>query len=245
VLSTLPLNLVRSHIDEGFTNQFSDGEQRLFRSRDCLEVDVDLPDGETLTLYINHLKSKFSFDDDDLLEGHEKRRAQSRAIYDLVTERFRGQQTTALYAVVGDLNDTPLSPWVEPLVDTSRFTNVIEEYRGPTDHWTYYWRSRNRVSQIDYVLTSRALADRIDAVIQADPTKKPHIERAGLGFRELNANGEVLPETARLVQFQPDNVTNGPLLPEVRVPFRFPRYNEVLDDWHNNVSDHCPVKLWL
>jgi hypothetical protein len=29
------------------------------------------------------------------------------------------------------------------------------------------------------------------------------------------------------------------------VDFDFPRYPEVIESWRNNLSDHCPVKVWL
>ena len=51
VLSTLPIEEIRSHIDE------SKNGKRIF-SRDCLEVTLILPDGEKLILFVNHLKSK-------------------------------------------------------------------------------------------------------------------------------------------------------------------------------------------
>ena len=249
VLSRYPIKHIRSHIDDEHDNN-----RQLFRSRDCLEVDIELP-GEDLTLYINHLKSKYVDTSGNptpqelrnrILRGHQKRLAQAQAIYDLIDRRFRGQHTTALYAVVGDLNDTPESPWMAPLMTTPRLTNVLQEQLGPDDHWTYYWRSRNRVSQIDYVLASRALTARIETQSQ-NPARRPHIERSGLAYRELNANGEVLPRESNLVHFEPDEATpaNPNTTPSSRVPFRFRRDASVMANWRNNLSDHCPVKVWF
>ena len=248
VLSRIPISLARSHIED--TNV--DGEQ-LFRSRDCLELEFELP-GENLTLFVNHLKSKFvdtrGATPDEILEqrldGHQKRLKQAEAIVDYIDRRFRGEQSTALYAVVGDLNDTPESPWIEPLISTPRLTNILQKYLGPEDHWTYYWRSRNRVSQIDYLLASRALAGRIDHQIE-NYQRFPHIERAGLGFREINTNGEVLPSKSNLIHFGDDEVTPTPsnFTPSSKIDFRFPRYESILDNWRNNISDHCPIKVWF
>jgi endonuclease/exonuclease/phosphatase family metal-dependent hydrolase len=50
VLSRLPITRVRSY------QHLLDGTSTVF-SRDCLEVDVTLPGGGSLTLYVNHLKS--------------------------------------------------------------------------------------------------------------------------------------------------------------------------------------------
>ena len=235
VLSRYPIEHVASHMDE-----FSGGK-RVF-SRDCLEVNVGIP-GQDITLFINHLKSKFvprNAGESDaqyaakVRRSDERRRNQARRVSRYIRERFQGKQNTALYAVVGDFNDTPNSPFVSPLTRSSFLTDVVSRHRGANDSWTYYWRARNRVSQIDYVLGSREFTRRVDRRIQNDGSLIPHIERAGLAYRELNADGEVLPASARVEES-----------PNTRVDFRFPRYTEVLDDWRNNVSDHCPVKVWF
>ena len=115
------------------------------------------------------------------------------------------------------------------------------------DSWTYYWRSRNRVSQIDYILTSKELSKRVAAVITADPNKFPHIERKGIAYRKLNNDGKILPKQSNLIHFEPDEVTPAPanFTPGSKVDFRFMRYQQVVSDWKKNVSDHCPVKVWF
>ena len=52
LLSRFPIGKIRSHVDE------FDGEGERVFSRDCLEADIELPDNCTLTLFLNHLKSK-------------------------------------------------------------------------------------------------------------------------------------------------------------------------------------------
>jgi hypothetical protein len=71
------------------------------------------------------LKSKFSGNETDeewrlanMLEGHKKRLRQAQVVAELVEERFSDNLETALFAVVGDFNDTPFSPWVAPLVNS-------------------------------------------------------------------------------------------------------------------------------
>jgi endonuclease/exonuclease/phosphatase family metal-dependent hydrolase len=250
ILSRFPLRQIRTHIDD-----LNDAGQRIF-SRDCAEVQVELPDGAVLTLFVNHLKSKFvrrQAGDTEaefharIRRSHERRLAQAQAVARYIGQRFEGRQTTALYAVVGDFNDTPESPWVAPLFDTPRLTDVLARHRPAADVWTYYWRSRGRVSQIDHVLASRALRDRVDDAVAADPDRVPHIERQGLAYRELNASNLVLPRQATLVHFEADPVTPAPAnaTPDQRVGFRFARYQEVMDNWRSNISDHCPVKVWF
>jgi endonuclease/exonuclease/phosphatase family metal-dependent hydrolase len=251
VLSTLPIINIRSHIDD-----VVGGGTMPFRSRDCLEISFELPDGEELTLFVNHLKSKLVIrgrNETDaryrrrVLESHQKRLRQATEIARYIDQRFRGQQNSALYAVVGDFNDTPESPWLAPLMNTPRLTNIISEFRDPTNRWTYYWRNRSRVSQIDYVLTSRALTQRIRQVVQRNARRRPYIERGGLGFRSWTADGETLPREVTLVNFEPDIATpaRAGATPDERIEFRFDRYVEVINDWRHNISDHCPVKVWF
>lgn len=250
LLSRFPVREIRSNIDE-----LNAQGKRVF-SRDCLEVEIRLPDGAVLTLLLNHLKSKFvrrSAGESDasyngrVLESHQRRLAQAEKIAEYIDDRFHNQQTSALYAVVGDFNDTPESPWVAPLFSTPRLTDCVSRHRPASDTWTYFWRARNRVSHIDHVLVSRALKSRIDDVVQADPTKIPHIERQGVAFRELNASGQTLPVESNFVHFEADAVTPAPASPTAthKVPFRFPRFPEVVADWRSNISDHCPVKVWF
>ena len=226
---------------------------RIF-SRDCLEVDFLLPDGKTLTVFVNHLKSKFSGNEEDkewrltnMLEGHKKRLRQAQVVAELVERRFSGNLDTALFAVVGDFNDTPFSPWVAPLVNSPHLVDVVRQFCEPDKQWTFYWRSKGRVSQIDYILASPALARRVEAVCRENALCKPHIERRGLSFQRLNANGALLPATVKMTCFEEDEVTTTPpnLPEELRYDFRFERYPEVLTNWKNNISDHCPVKVWF
>jgi endonuclease/exonuclease/phosphatase family metal-dependent hydrolase len=250
LLSRFPINKVRSHIDA-----FDDSGNRIF-SRDCLEADIELPDNSTLTLFINHLKSKLvtresSESEADyqakILSSHKKRLNQAQHVAQYVDKRFHGLHSRALYAVIGDFNDTAYSPWLAPLTNSPHLKDILKAYRNPDDRWTYYWRSGGRVSQIDFILVSRALDKRIKAAIKSDPSKKPHVERKGLGYRELNGSGDVLPKEAMLVYFENDPVTSSPdnVPQNQKVNFRHSRYKEVMQDWQSNISDHCPVKIWF
>lgn len=250
LMSRFPIRRVRSHIDD-LNNQGA----RIF-SRDCLEAEIELPGNEILYLFLNHFKSKFvrrnaNESDADYNErvkrSHQRRESQAEAVRDHLRERFPGQNNQALYAVVGDFNDTPHSPWLNPLLSLPNLVDVVSEHRTSNDRWTYFYRSRGRVTQIDYILASPALADRVRSTVIANPGRVPHIERQGLAYRELNNAGLVLPKKANLIHLELDNATtpqpNAP--PDEKVDFRFPRYPEVLQGWRNNASDHCPVKVWF
>ncbi len=239
VLSVFPILDVRSHVDD-----VDSTNKRIF-SRDCLEVTLDIG-SKPLTVFVNHLKSKFvdtrgktkAKVEQDTLAGHKKRLAQAQFVQKLVRARFKGQHSKALYAVVGDFNDTEESPWVKPLVKSSLLTDVVAPRVNPDDRWTYYWRSKGRVQQIDFILASEALAKRVGAA---------HIERSGLAYRTLNADGEILPKKVTLVHFEDDGVTPKPssATANKKIPFPNVRYTPIFDDVSANISDHCPVKIWF
>jgi endonuclease/exonuclease/phosphatase family metal-dependent hydrolase len=240
VLSVFPIECIHSNLDV-----YTEAGSPLL-SRDCLEVTLQLPKGEELTLFVNHLKSKFvdgrgkteAQKTAALLAGHQRRHLQAEFVAKRVLERFKEQHDTALYAVVGDFNDTEESPWVAPLTTMKQLVDVIATTREPDDRWTYYYRAKGRVQQIDYILASKALAARV---------RKTHITRAGLGYREVNAEGEVLPKAVTLVHLEEDGVTpvSNETTPSEKIPFTFERYEPVFDDLSNNISDHCPVKVWF
>jgi endonuclease/exonuclease/phosphatase family metal-dependent hydrolase len=247
ITSRFPLDVVRTHVDE-----LDAGGKRLF-SRDCLEVTVALG-GETLTLFLNHFKSKLVTREKNesaakyqarIRESHARRQRQAERVAELVEARFASAPATALYAVVGDFNDTPESPYLRSLVTSQRLVDVLAAYGGESI-WTYYWRAKGRVSRIDYLLASPALAARVAA--KAAAGRKPHIERRGVGYRDRGAGGNVLPVEATWTHFEADEVTPRPpdATPDAKVPFgALPRYPEVLADPNANISDHCPVKIWF
>ena len=250
LLSRFPITQVRSHIDE-----LNDQRGRIF-SRDCLEAEIVLPEGLTLTLFINHLKSKLvqrKKNESDaeylgkVLQSHKKRLAQAQKVAEYVNARFSGHHDQSLYAVVGDFNDTPESPWVAPVIKLPHLTDLLAAHRPHNDRWTYYRRGNGHVSQIDYVLASRALARRVADVVASDPLRKPHIERQGLAYKQLNNAGQILPKATTLVHFEEDEVTPAPAeaSPDEKTSFQFPRYPEVMANWKTNISDHCPVKVWF
>jgi endonuclease/exonuclease/phosphatase family metal-dependent hydrolase len=240
VLSRFPITRVRSHLDE------VNGTGSSIFSRDCLEVTVALDTGEELTLFVNHLKSKFvdtrnkATADMKLaaLKSHRQRLAQAAKVANYVEERFKGQHGTALYAVIGDFNDTEESPWVAPLLQSPLLVDVVAQTRPVNDRWTYYWCAQGRVQQIDHVLASKALAARVTMT---------HIERTGLAYRALNRAGETLPKEVTVTHFEDDGVTPKPSIvtADEKVPFGFGRYAPIFENVGNNISDHCPVKVWF
>ena len=182
----------------------------------------------------NHFKSKLVFRDRDdtdekykakLTASHNRRLQQAQKTLEIIKNRFSGMHNSALYAVIGDFNDTPYSPYVKPLVNSNLLFDVLGKLR-PNDRWTYYWRSASKVSQIDYILASKSLYDRIKT------HQVPHIERKGLSYKKLNSNDEILPKTTKYISYESDLVTSpSNIAPaDERIDFRFDRYQEVLED---------------
>lgn len=99
-----PIDHVRSHVDD------RDGNSRIF-SRDCPEYCVSLPNGKNLWILLNHLKSK-GYGSAAANDARRKKQAQRvRQIYDGLIAK--GEK---LAAVIGDMNDTPESDPLSPLL---------------------------------------------------------------------------------------------------------------------------------
>lgn len=148
IYSKHPIGTVR-------TNIFSiDDQGKPIFSRDCLEVEILTGKGP-LYLLANHFKSKSG-------GGNEKRKAQAREVRRILEERYDlGNQRVV---VLGDLNDTPDSDPLSPLLNMNGLTDVLSSDEGPPadSRWTY--RYQNQFNQIDYILVSGPLAAVIEEV---------------------------------------------------------------------------------
>ena len=226
VLSRLPILNVRTHVDE--KQQYPHDPKRpwLF-SRDCLEVEVDLGKPGSLTLFINHFKSKYAETPAQRDRADKLRTHQAERVSAIVHERFPGNAyDSALFAVVGDLNDEPASDPVKAIVKDAGLFDAMERIQPEADRWTHYYKwGGNIVSQLDYLLLSPALA----AATQNTP---PRIENKGIGFAYRLADGNTGPRRAHFHKVDDDQ---NP----VDVPFQFPRFDDVTP--RNCASDHCPV----
>jgi endonuclease/exonuclease/phosphatase family metal-dependent hydrolase len=227
ILSSLPILNLRTHIDE--PDPLDKDNPRLF-SRDCLEIELALPSGRTLTVLNNHFKSKLVIEPNPAKKAakeqaaRDKRHRQAQRVLQIVRERFTGNAfQSELFAVVGDFNDQPGSPAVQPLLKNSGLENVLNRL-PEKQRWTDYYKSGGDVSQLDYLLLSPALS-------QASAGQLPTVERAGIGFRALNAAQDVLPKQVKLVSSETDD--GAP------IDFGFARYEGVTPK--TVASDHCPV----
>jgi endonuclease/exonuclease/phosphatase family metal-dependent hydrolase len=178
VLSRIPITHVRSYQHQMDPQTPT---QPIF-SRDCLEVDLAGPDGSGLSLFVNHLKSMMGGRE----ETRPKRERQSKAVRDIVTERFGEDAGDSPFAVVGDLNDYAEadeegSSGIAALLDWDQAENVVERL-SEDERWTHFWPKRKTYRQLDYVLLSRSLAE-------ANPSA-PEIMRKGTPLRAERYTGE-------------------------------------------------------
>ncbi len=156
-----------------WTHMFDGSSRSKTFSRDCPEYEVKLPNGKSLYVLCNHLKSK-GYDVSGTASARRKR--QAKAIAEILKEYDLKNDWVV---VAGDLNDTPDSAPLKPLMDVPDLYDVLELQfpTQPAKRWTYHYRS---FEQIDYLLVSKPLKERF---IKAD------VERRGMyQLDQLTAN---------------------------------------------------------
>jgi endonuclease/exonuclease/phosphatase family metal-dependent hydrolase len=137
-------------------------------SRDCPEYEIVTPAGESIWVLPNHFKSKFGGDNP---ASRAKRHAQATRTAEIY-QRLRADGHAHII-VLGDLNDTPDSPALAPLLDG---TDLVDASDHPTfDTGEFKGRPGsgergigtfglgNDDQKIDYLLLSPALFDRVTA----------------------------------------------------------------------------------
>jgi endonuclease/exonuclease/phosphatase family metal-dependent hydrolase len=141
-----PIGSLRSHVDDRNSQ-----DQRIF-SRDCPEYEIETPQGNTLTVLINHFKSK-GFGSPAQSTARRLQQAQRvKAIYErLVSE---GKE---YIAVVGDLNDTPDSDALKPLLTGTDLKDVSKHPAFDDGGRPGTFGASTAANKIDYLLLSPAL----------------------------------------------------------------------------------------
>jgi predicted extracellular nuclease len=178
LLSKRPISRIRSwqHLMDPVTATAT------LYSRDCLEVDIEVSDQMTLTVFVNHFKS--------MLEGraatHDKRERQSHAVRERVVERFGAQAGDDPFIVLGDFNDylgtdAEGPPGISELAEWEQVVNVVERL-PEVERWTHYFKGGDEYRQLDYLLLSKSLAE-------ANPGA-PEIMRKGQPLRATRYTGE-------------------------------------------------------
>jgi endonuclease/exonuclease/phosphatase family metal-dependent hydrolase len=164
LVSTLPLGQVISY-------QFirdTDTNRKLF-SRDLLEVEILNENSQRLfTIFVTHLKSKYidpstpaSKRDEETKDSDLKRYKQALMVARIVRARFPNPND--FYVIAGDMNDTPDSQTLAPLLRNPQLPvfDVLSAIPDPADRWTHYWSEKQQRSQLDYLLLSQGMRSRI------------------------------------------------------------------------------------
>jgi endonuclease/exonuclease/phosphatase family metal-dependent hydrolase len=179
ILSNLPLLNIRSHVDD------VDGNSRVF-SRDCVEYETILPSGESLWVLCNHFKSK-GFGAPATNDARRKKQAQRVA--EILTNFDLAHD---FVAVAGDLNDTPDSDPLSPLLGVANLQNIVAELPA-NEQFTHIFG--NEKSQIDYLLVSTPLKNKLNSIT---------IERRGMfrfpgHFQSVTSEGTAASDHAAVV----------------------------------------------
>lgn len=147
-----PIGPVRSHVDDPMPS----GDGPVF-SRDCPDYTVQTPTGARLHVLVNHFKSKRG----DRRRSDAKRLAQAErvaAIYgDLVGAGERH------VAVIGDLNDTPDSPSLAPLLGGTELRDAFRHPAFDDGGYPGTFGLCNAADKIDHLLLSPVLYERVTA----------------------------------------------------------------------------------
>jgi endonuclease/exonuclease/phosphatase family metal-dependent hydrolase len=137
------------------THMFDRAGTTTIFSRDCLEVELLLPNGRHLYVLCNHFKSRGY---DYAGTGDERRKRQATRVAEILRDKYHLTQDWVV--VAGDLNDNPTSSTLEPLLELTTLYDVLE-FQFPNDsarRWTYHY---DAFEQIDFLLVSRPLKDRL------------------------------------------------------------------------------------
>jgi endonuclease/exonuclease/phosphatase family metal-dependent hydrolase len=141
---------MRSHADD------TDERGRRIFSRDCPEYSIWTASGAVVWVLVNHFKSKGFGSQEASSARRTAQAAAVRAIYD----RLRSEGAD-LIAVVGDLNDTPDSAALAPLLGPGDLQDVSTHPRFVSDGRPGTFQSGHARDKIDYILLSPALLGRV------------------------------------------------------------------------------------
>jgi len=146
------ISWMQSHVHD------QDEAGKIIFSRDCPEYCIQCPGGDHVWILPNHFKSKFGGND---ASSQSKRKAQALRVKEIY-ERMRAEGKENII-VLGDLNDTPDSDALAPLITGTDLKEVSEH---PTfDTGSFQGRGTfglgNDNQKIDYILVSPSLFEKI------------------------------------------------------------------------------------
>jgi endonuclease/exonuclease/phosphatase family metal-dependent hydrolase len=146
------IETMRSHVDDRMANGVE-----IF-SRDCPEYHLTTPNGNRLIVMVNHFKSKGY---GTVVGSNARRKAQAQR----VKEIYEGliAQGAQYIAVAGDLNDTPASDTLAPLIGDTTLQDAFTHSRFDNGGYPGTYDSCSEDKKIDYLLLSPQLFAKVSA----------------------------------------------------------------------------------
>jgi endonuclease/exonuclease/phosphatase family metal-dependent hydrolase len=141
---------LRSHVDD-----LDERRGRIF-SRDCPEYSIWTPSGAVVWVLVNHFKSKGYGTQDGSNLRRQRQAEEVRRIY----ERLKSEGATYI-CVLGDLNDTPDSAPLAPLMKATDLKDIAEHPAFMNDGHPGTYENGTARDKIDYILLSPALYARM------------------------------------------------------------------------------------
>ena len=141
---------MRSHVDD------ADVRGRRIFSRDCPEYSVWTPSGGVVWLLVNHFKSK-GFGSQEA--SNTRRTAQAEAVRGIY-DRLRSEGAMQI-AILGDLNDTPESAALAPLLASGDLKDISSHPSFQADGHPGTFQNGHAREKIDYILLSPELFGRM------------------------------------------------------------------------------------
>jgi len=140
------------------THVYDRDDEGIVFSRDCPEYHLRTTGGVQVVVLVNHFKSKGYSEPGDRLGNGRRRRQAAR-----VAEIYRGLRADGLDAValVGDLNDTPDSEPLAPLLQETDLRDVSTHAAFDFGPRRGTFRGSNEPGKLDYVLLSPSLWERV------------------------------------------------------------------------------------
>lgn len=124
--------------------------------RDCPEYELRLNSGATVLVLVNHFKSKGYGSQAD---SNARRRRQAQRVAEIYNERRAGGVDNII--VLGDLNDTPDSQPLAPLIVHTDLRDVSRHELFASDGRAGTYRNGTASNKIDYILLSPGLWQRV------------------------------------------------------------------------------------
>jgi len=117
--------------------------------------------GESWSLFVIHLKSRYTDREDDP-ESEIRRVGEARAIRDVILERYP-DPATGSFVLAGDLNDTKGSRSLNALLKRGKteISRAIPATNQWGQSWTYFYGKEEVYSRADYLLVSPGLVSRV------------------------------------------------------------------------------------